>query len=158
MMPFYFVLMIQGLFFLALSACDGRKHHSAQGYVVSEDIYVTSSHSGILHRLPVKRGMQIQKGDLIFQLDANPEALEILETENVLMQEKEILQDLKSPKRQPERDIALEQLEQATARLSLAKLRTERFQMLYAKKAGTLDEADAAKYRFDELSALQKQR
>jgi HlyD family secretion protein len=152
-MRFYLLLML-----LSLSACDTNTSNSAQGYAESEDLYLTSPYSGTLRRLPVIRGEQVKKGDLIFQLDPEPEALKILGVEGVLAQEKALLQDLKNPKRQPEIGVGIEQINQVSSRLSLAKLRMKRFRELYEKKAGTLDESDAAVHRFKELQALKKQR
>ncbi|MDF1677860.1 MAG: HlyD family efflux transporter periplasmic adaptor subunit [Legionellaceae bacterium] len=143
---------------LGLSACDWPGNHSVQGYVESENLYVTSSLSGTLRSLPVSRGDLIKKGDLIFQLDSNPEELKLREVEQVLIQEEALLEDLKRPKRKPEVGMVIEQIQQVQARLLLAKLRMKRFQMLYQKKAGTLDEADAAVQRFRELQALKRQR
>ena len=143
---------------LSLSTCDVRPNHSAQGYVESENLYLTSPYSGTLRSLPVLRGALVTKGDLIFQLDADPEALKITEIDKVLIQEKALLVDLKAPRRKPEIGVAKAQIEQVNARLSLAKLRMKRFRALYEKKAGNLDESDAAVQRFRELQALKKQR
>ncbi len=155
-MRFYFLLI--SLSILSLGACDTKTNHSAQGYAESEDLYLTSPYAGTLRKLPVSRGMPVKKSALIYQLDSNPESLQILEAEGVLAQEKAVLEDLKSPKRQPEIGVATEQVNQVNSKLSLAKLRMKRFRELYVKKAGNLDESDAAIYRFKELEALKKQR
>ncbi len=143
---------------LSLSACDWPRNHSVQGYVESENLYVTSSLAGTLTSLPVSRGDLVKKGDLIFQLDSNPEELKLREIEQILIQEEALLEDLKKPRREPEIGVVYEQVQQVQARLLLAKLRMKRFQMLYQRKAGTLDEADAAVQRFRELQALKRQR
>ncbi len=143
---------------LSFSACDSRMNHSVQGYVESEDIYLASPYSGTLRNLPFARGAAVKKGDLIFQLDANPEGLKMLELQKVLQQERALLIDLRRPRRKPEVEAAKAKIEQVKARLSLAKLRMKRFQLLYERKAGNLDESDAAFQRFRELQFLKKQR
>ncbi|MDX2345671.1 MAG: HlyD family efflux transporter periplasmic adaptor subunit [Legionella sp.] len=152
-MQFYFLLIL-----LSLGACDTNTKNSAQGYAESEDLYLTSPYSGTLRSLAIARGAHVKKGDLIFQLDSNPEALQLSEIEKVLAEERALLQDLKQSKREPEINAAIEKVNQVSSQLSLAKLRMKRFRELYEKKAGTLDQSDAAKYRFEEIQALKKQR
>jgi HlyD family secretion protein len=143
---------------LSLNACDISTKHSAQGYAESEDLYLTSPYSGTLRSLPVARGDVVKKGDLIFQLDANPEALQVDAINGVLAEEQALLADLKAPKRKPEINAAIEQVNQISSKLSLAKIRMKRFRELYERKAGNLDKSDAAKHRFEELQALKKQK
>ncbi len=143
---------------LFLSTCDSGGKHSTQGYVEAENLYLASSYSGTLQNLAVERGARVQEGDLIFQLSPNPEDLKVEEVDKVLVQEEALLEDLKLPQRKPEIGAAMAQLAQVKARLNLAKLRMKRFRLLYERKAGTLDEADAAEQHFEELKALQRQR
>ncbi|MCH9689755.1 MAG: HlyD family efflux transporter periplasmic adaptor subunit, partial [Gammaproteobacteria bacterium] len=89
---------------------------------------------------------------------SNPEALQISAIETFLEQEVAVLQDLKAPRRKLELLAAKEQVTQVSARLSLAKLRMKRFELLYERKAGTLDASDAARHRFEEINALKKQK
>ncbi|MDF1646465.1 MAG: HlyD family efflux transporter periplasmic adaptor subunit [Legionellaceae bacterium] len=152
------LLFILSIFILGLSTCDLRANHSVQGYVESENLYISSSLSGTLVNLPVVRGALVQQGDLIFQLDSNPQSLKISEVRKVLEQEEALLNDLKSPKRRPEIGVARAQIDQIKARLRLAKLRMKRFRLLYERKAGNLDEADAALERFKELQSTKKQK
>jgi HlyD family secretion protein len=152
-------LYVYSLFFvLSLSACDSSTKDSIQGYVESEDLYLTSPYSGVLRKLPVERGAHVKKGDLIFQLASNPETLKLSEIETFLDQEIAVLKDLKAPRRNLELLAAKEQVDQVSARLSLAKLRMKRFKVLYERKAGTLDKSDAARHRFEEINALKKQK
>lgn len=152
-------IIILGLFLaLYLVSCKRGGNHRVQGYVEASNLYLASPFSGILLYRPVSRGDIIQKGDLVFKLDPNPEALKLREMTGFIEQEQNVLTDLQKPKRKPEREIVLAQIEQVKARLILAKLRMKRFEELYKKKAGTLDQADAAVQHFNEMLALKKQR
>ncbi len=141
-----------------ITACSPPEKHSAQGYAESENLYLTSPYSGTLRTLAVERGVHVNKGDLVFQLDSSPEAVTISEVDAVLAEETALLANLKAPKRQPEINAAIEQINQVSSRLNLAKLRMKRFRELYEKKAGNLDASDAAKQRYKELQSLKKQR
>ncbi|MCH9756409.1 MAG: HlyD family efflux transporter periplasmic adaptor subunit [Gammaproteobacteria bacterium] len=152
---FSFFFLLTSLLF---SGCDSRANHSVQGYVESEDLYLASPYAGTLVSLPVSRGAAVKKGDLIFRLASNPEQLKVMQLEKIIKEEKSVLLDLKKPKREAEIAIAEAQVKQVEARLSLAKLRMRRFKELYAKKAGSRDESDAAFQRFKELQALRLQR
>lgn len=129
-------------------------HHQLQGYIEAENLYLASPFSGTLKERPVSRGTVVQKGDLVFMLSPNPEAIRVKEIESLIDQEYSILEDLKKPKRVEEQEIHLAKYDQVKARLILAKLRMKRFKELYLKKAGTLDQADSAVQHFNEMKAL----
>lgn len=143
---------------MALTACDQKHDHTFQGYVEGNNVFLSAPFSGVLLRMPFGRGDEVHQGDLVFQLDPNPQALE-LEAETLLLQEGQFaLKDQEKPKREPEIEAGKAKLAQVEARLRLAQLREERYKLLYAKKAGTLDRADEAREYVAELEALKKQR
>jgi len=146
------------LLLIALTACDRSHENTFQGYVEANNIFLTASFSGTLISLPFERGADVHLGDVVFQLDSNPQALE-LEAEKLLLKESDFdLKDQESPKRHPEIEAGKAQIEQVDARLRLAKLRQERYKLLYQKKAGNLDQADEAREYLVELEALKSQR
>ncbi len=159
-------LLTRGIFFMrikivfilfllfASSACERRDHSPVQGYVEVDNLYLASPYSGTLSELAVYRGETVKKDQLIFKLDPNPELLKVREGESVLQQEKERLLNLQTAKRPEEIKIAEARLKQVEERIKLADLRMKRFRELYKRKAGTLDEADAATHRYTELEAL----
>lgn len=146
------------LLLITLTACDRDHENTFQGYVEANNIFLTAPFSGTLISLPFKRGADVHHGDVVFQLDSNPQALE-LEAEKLLLKESNFdLKDQESPKRSPEVKAGKALVEQVDARLRLAKLRQERYKLLYQKKAGNLDQADEAREHLIELEALKAQR
>lgn len=117
-----------------LSACGNGGNHQAQGYVEGRYTYISSNVSGVLQKLVVDRGAQVKKGDLLFQLDTQPES------------------DLYNA--------ASENLKEATsardalaANLEYAKLTYERYQVLVPKKAIQQSELDNAKSVYQSIVA-----
>lgn len=143
---------------MALAACDQEHDHIFQGYVEGNNVYLSAPFSGVLLRMPYGRGDEVHQGDLVFQLDPNPQSLE-LEADTLLLKEGQFdLNDQKSPKREPEIEVGQAKLAQVESRLRLAQLRQERYKHLYQKRAGTLDRADEAREHVVELEELKKQR
>lgn len=140
-----------------LSACEWRVKHTAPGYVEVAHIYLSSPFGGTLLERPVSQGDLVQRGGLVFKLDPNPEALAVKEISHLLEQEISLYNDLKKPARAPKIGVVTSKLDQIDAQLALSQLRMKRFEILYQKKAGTLDAADAALQHFKELLALKKQ-
>lgn len=109
----------RALIFLFIFLCIGcsSKDEGLNGYIEGEYTYVATGISGTLLTLNVKRGQNVKKDQLLFQLDPQP--------------------DLAA------KDAALATVEQIQAELSLAKVVLERYKNLYAHNAtdkNTLDE------------------
>lgn len=134
-----------------LNGCYRDQHPKVQGYVEGENIYLASPYSGILKDIKILRGQQVEKGQLLFQLDPDPQQITMTQAQHDLEQAKNILNDLIKPRRIPEIGAILAQIEQAKAMIQLAKLRVDRYQRLYAKEATERDTLDSA------ISTLQQQ-
>jgi HlyD family secretion protein len=147
-----------GMFFLIalLTACKPQTHQY-QGYVEGENLYLSSPYSGRLIHSWVQRGAHVKKGQKLFKLDDNPQILMIKETVSSLNQAKQMFIDLSKPKRKPETEGILAQIAQTDAQITLAKLRYQRNQVLYAKHATDLDSVDAAKEHWLETIELKAQ-
>lgn len=137
--------------------CGKPTVHQYQGYVEGENIYLAAPSSGMLVKRPVNRGQWVKKGDLIFQLDDNPEAMIITQSDAELLQAKRIYNDLIKPRRTPEIAAIKSQIAQANAQLHLAELRVTRTSKLFAKNAGAKDEMDAAQSHYEEILHLKEQ-
>ncbi len=61
------------IFFGVLSACKKEEAKPLQGYIDADYTFISSNFSGNLIKLNVARGNVINKGDLLFELDAQPE-------------------------------------------------------------------------------------
>lgn len=142
---------------LLLTACD-RNQHQFQGYVEAHNILLSSPYAGKLMDLSVDRGDFVEQLAVLFKLDSNPEAFEMHQADFLVLEGQYGLQDLQSPRREPEVKAAMAQIEQVNARLRLGELREKRYKQLYEKKAGNLDTSDEARERLVELHALKKQR
>jgi HlyD family secretion protein len=61
---------------LAISLCTScnEQEQTQVGYIDAEYIYIASNVPGTLHQLAVSRGQEVQKDELLFQLDPEPEA------------------------------------------------------------------------------------
>lgn len=149
-------IIILGLFF-CLTSCHKHQVHHYQGYIEGENLYLASPYSGKLIHNWVKRGSHVKKGQKLFSLDDNPQILAIKEAEAVLSQGTEILSDLQKPKRKPEIEAIMAQIEQADAQIQLAKLRYHRNQTLYSKHAIDMDSVDGAKEHWLETLKLKAQ-
>ncbi len=140
----------------ALVSC-GKHDNQYQGYVEAENIYLASPYGGILKQALVKRGMRVKKGDLLFVLDPNPQSFSLQDQTAGYNQSKEVLQDLKKPKRKQELDSVQAQIDQAQAQINLATLRVKRNQILFDKHVMDRDTLDAALERLRELTAVKAQ-
>lgn len=147
------------LLFLIVVLIVGCKstERSYQGYVEGENIYLASPNAGILKQLLVHRGDQVKKGQLLAQLDEDPEILVVRQEEANLLQAQKTLNDLEQPRRNPEIDSIKAQIEQTEARLRLAEIRVRRYQELYKKAATDKDSLDAAIAAYQEQQQLKAQ-
>lgn len=127
-----------------LTSCNREHHQQFQGYVEGETIFLASPYSGILSTLAIRRGQQVEKGQLLFKLDPKPQDYSIAQLSAEYEQAKNTLLDLQKPKRKQEIEAIEAQIEQTNAAITLAELRVSRFQKLFDKKASDKDTLDAA--------------
>lgn len=140
-----------------LSACNHHGERSFQGYVEGQNIYLASPYSGILETLAVQRGQEVKKGAFLFQLDVNPQILQVKQILADLQQAKNLLNDLENPRRQPEVNAIRAQIAQTEAQIKLAQLRVQRYQQLVNKQAASKDALDEAIARYNEQLKLKAQ-
>ncbi len=134
--------LIMFSFLLLLSSCGGDKSQTFQGYVEGENIYIACPYEGVLIHKLVSRGQAVKKGELLFQLDNNPEALLASQGKAGVAEAQAALLDLQKPRRTLEIDAIQDQINQVEANLVLANLRVKRYQDLYKKQAVELDRVD----------------
>lgn len=145
------------MFAYFLSCCEYTDHPKFQGYVEGENIYLSSPYSGILQILKVQRGQPVAKGQLLFQLDPNPQKMVVSQVISQLDQAKNTLADLEKPRRLPEIDAIQAQIAQAESQVKLWQIRVNRYQTLYEKKATEKDTLDAAIAMLDQQKQLKSQ-
>lgn len=149
----FITIVLTGL----LISCGQSAEHDYQGYVEGENIYLASPNSGLLTQLAVERGQVVHKGQLLFKLDAYPQQDLITQYEQDLQQAKNLLQDLKNPRRTPEVDAIKAQIAQTDAQLRLAQIRVDRNQKLYSKQATDKDHLDEAMAIYEQQLKLKEQ-
>jgi HlyD family secretion protein len=116
--------VIACIFFLS-AACSSEKH--SPGYIEGEYTYIASGVAGTLIKLFVQRGQIVKKGDLLYQLDPEPEKSTVENTRDNI--------------------VALE------SQVTLAKITLERQHQLFVKQVGSKADLDAAQANFDSKTA-----
>ena len=118
------------VFVFPSGGCSRPNPDHVQGYVEGEFVYVASPLAGALQSLAVRRGEQVQAGQLLFALDSTPEKAALDEAERRLAQSRANLEDVKKGKRPSEIQSIEAQLRQARAALALSEREFERQQNL----------------------------
>lgn len=150
-------IIIIALTSLMLSCWKSAPDHY-QGYVEGELAFLSSPFGGTLFKLQVKRGQAVKKGDLIFALDPNPEALQIKQNQAEVLQAEKVHQDLKNPRRTPEIAAIKAEIEQIDAKIKLAQVQVQRFRQLYEKNASSKDALDRVVSQLEELQHAKEER
>lgn len=142
---------------MLLYGCDLSSGHSYQGYVEGENIYLSSPNGGILKKRFVDRGDAVEKDQVLFKLDADPQALLVKQRQAQLTQAQNTLKDLENPRRVPEISAIEAQIAQTQASIELAELRVKRRKELYKRNAIDKDALDAALANLTEQQQLKNQ-
>ncbi|MCR9192956.1 MAG: HlyD family efflux transporter periplasmic adaptor subunit [Gammaproteobacteria bacterium] len=149
------LLIIIG-FSLALVACHPNKKHY-QGYVEAGTIYLAEPFSGTLKKKHIDRGQQVKKGQLLFELDPNPQAFNLSHADAEMDEATQVLMDLNKSRRAPEIDAIQAQIAQVDAQIKLAKLRLSRNKTLFKKRVVAEDALDNAKEHLIERQGVKAQ-
>lgn len=121
-----------------------------QGYVEGEFVHVGTSVAGHLKKLAVQRGEWVKKGESLFDLDTEPEAIAVREAQERLQVALARRNDLQKGQRPLEISVIEARLTKAKTDLELAKLEQARYEKLYRQKVvqeEALDTARAATQR-----------
>jgi HlyD family secretion protein len=136
---------------LFILACCGRQESDrVQGYAEGEFVYVASPLPGILEKLYVQRGNQVNAGALLFDLDNTPEKAARDEAQRRLAQAQANLQDAIKARRPSEIESIEAQLKQARAALSFSEIEFERQQKLVESGAVSQQAYDRARTTRDQ--------
>lgn len=123
------------LFCIAICTSCSNQNQSMPGYIEGEYTYIASGVAGTLFKLYVERGQQIKKGDILYQLDPQPEQADV--------------------------DIAKANIGDLQAQVNFAKVQLDRQRKLYPRNATPKSEVDQAQKDYEskahELAANQFQ-
>ena len=121
---------------------------TAQGYVEGEFVRVAAPASGRLERLLVARGDQVQRGDLLFALDATAELAARDQAVADLRAAEARLADLRKGKRQPEVEVIAAQKAQAEAMRDLSAVQLRRQEQLARTAAASMEQLDSTRANY----------
>lgn len=143
------VLMSISLALLVI-ACGEPPEPYYQGYAEAEYVRVALPFAGMLERLSVQRGAQVQAGEELFVLESGNEAAMRREAEERLRNAEAQLANLKKGRRPTEIAAVQAQFAQAESSLALSEAQLKRTEQLIAQNfiaREKLDEARAARER-----------
>ena len=132
-------------FLILLPACSPA-NPPLQGYLEGEYINLAANFSGTLKELLVSRGDTVKVGQLLYVLDSEPEASQLAQTKQQLIQAQKTLSDLENGQRETILNAIIAQREQAKASLALSSQTLKRYRILYKQEAtdkATLDQAES---------------
>jgi len=141
------------LAFLSFFGLADPANLTVQGYVEAEYVLVAPQFSGTLTTLSVSRGDAVKKGDSLFLLDKQAEALATERAEAEAAQKAAQLTDLIKGKRQPELDALIASRDQAAAAFQLAKTNLVRDEQLLETKAVSQADLDSRRSALDQTRA-----
>jgi HlyD family secretion protein len=139
-MRFALVLLVP----LLLSACDSDNPGIALGTLERDRIALTATASEVVTQRPVKPGSQIEKGQLLLQLDDRLQKAQVSKAEAEVAQAKASLQKLRRGARAEEIAVAKAKVDGARAALVVSKANYQRALDLKQQNLtsdSTLDEA-----------------
>jgi len=134
---------------ISLPGCTANDPKVVQGYVEADFVYVASPNSGRLEQLAVRRGETISKGQLLFELEKEPEKSQRDEAKNQLVKSQKQLDDLQKGLRPTEIDALKESLRETKANLKLAKIEFDRRKKLLDSGTISKSEYDLARNEYD---------
>lgn len=112
------LVMITPILF-SISACS-QPQNQTQGYVEGQYRYLSSQVSGTLQHLAVTRGETVKKGQLLYQLNADPQSYQLKQAQAQAAQAQSQMHDLLKGARTPEVEALIAKQEAAQANLTYA--------------------------------------
>lgn len=143
----YFFLLIASI--ALFSGCNNNNIKTYQGYAEGEFVNISSTQSGKLNQLFIKRGDSVTKGSNLFLLDHTNESMALEQASYELAIAQSTLDDSAKGARNEEIQVLEAQLSQAKASADNASLQLIQNTQLYASNA-------VSKVEFDNSTALAK--
>jgi HlyD family secretion protein len=128
-----------------LTSCEKPTSDRLQGYVEGEFVYPSPPIAGKLKRLAVKRGDQVQAGDVLFEIDATQQKAACDEALQRVQQAQANLADAKKGKRPSEIQSLQAQLSQLQAATALSAKELSRQEDLRTSGAVPQESLDRAR-------------
>ncbi len=135
---------------LTLAHCEQKKTDLLQGYIGGECVYIASSQAGLLEKLGVQRGAQVQAGAPLFELESGLQKAAHEEAQRRLSQARASLEDLKKGRRPTELAALEAQQQQAQTALNLSEIDFKRQSDLSKSHATAQENVDRARSAQDQ--------
>lgn len=132
------------------AGCRRTDDDRIQGYVEGQFVHVASSMAGTLETLHEQRGAWVKAGDLLFELENEPQEAASAEAAGRLAQARATLEDAKKGRRPSEIEAIEAQLQQARAAMALAEKEFSRQEGLFRSGATTAQELDRVRSMYDQ--------
>lgn len=138
-------LIFSALLFLLAGGCAESTDNVLQGYIEGEYVYLASARSGRLEKLSVQRGERVDKGGLLFELEAESERHMLEQAEQELLSATAQLNDMETGKRPAEVAVVTAQLNQAKAEAASAAALLRRHENLIKSGGISKQELDSSR-------------
>lgn len=133
--------------FLILTGCS-KSTDQTQGYIEGDFRYISAQVGGTLQKLAVHRGETVKKGQLLFQLNSNPQNYQLKQAQAQVGQSQAQLDDLLKGARTPEVDALIAKQEAAQASLTYATKDLSRQKFLRVKGYNSVDNLNLAEQNY----------
>lgn len=142
------------LLLLLLCGCGEPSDDCYQGYIEGEYLQIAAPLAGQLEILPVKRGLTVAPGDLLFTLEHFLENAAVAEAEQGLARAASLLADLTKGQRPTEIKAIEARLAQARAAHDLARKEFDRLELLVRSQSASRESHDRAASELQRTAAL----
>ncbi|HQS65729.1 MAG TPA: HlyD family efflux transporter periplasmic adaptor subunit [Sulfuricurvum sp.] len=137
-----YLLFTSVIVLFILNGCQKENVNVYQGYAEGEYVNISSSQSGILDKLFVKRGDSVVTNSNLYALECDSEVIALTQAHESLSVAKSTLADYQKGARPQELDVLKSQLEQALANADYAQVQLKRNTLLYASNAVSKEQLD----------------
>ncbi len=142
---------------LILASCKQSSKNQIYGYIEGDNVYISSTSSGLVDDIYVKKGRFVEKDTKLFVIDDTLLKAELNKSVANIEKAKDYHKDLVKGKRPQEIDVINKQLWQAQSVLNNAKSEYERNQSLYDKNIISQSKYDTSKTNYDVAIAKLKE-
>lgn len=143
MLKHWLLLFFTIISVIFISSCHRKEHY--EGYIEGDLTYISSPVAGKLLVMPVDRGTQVKKGQLLFKLEQQPELSSLQQASYTMNQLQDTLIDLTKGKRPSELASIEAQIKEAEAKLNYAKIDVGRRQAMVKQAGLEQNQLDVAK-------------
>ncbi len=138
------LLLVTFITLIFLGGCQKDNINTYQGYAEGEFVNISSTQSGKLDKLFVKRGDKVSKNSNLYALESDSEVIAFTQAKEALSAAQSILNDYKKGSRPQELDVITAQLSQAQANAKNAQEQLTRNTLLYQSNAVSKEQLDTS--------------